>query len=136
MSWICPKCSRQFKNPNQWHSCEKNEIASVMENKPKEIVVLYHALAVKVKALGPVTIEATRSAVMFKAPATFLAFKPKKDGAIIEFFLPEARDEFPVFRVLRISRKRWVHIVTLENEKDLNQKVIGWINESYGLLRK
>ena len=91
----------------------------------------------KIRDFGPdVMISAAKSCVFAKAPGTFIAFKPKKDQLLLEFFLSKAVEEFPVEKTLRYSRTKVVHWVRIDGKEQINAQLLRWLRESYRISRQ
>ena len=45
-------------------------------------------------------------------------------------------DEFPVYRIVPISKNRLVHCVMLDNPDQVDEKLVGLLKESYELISK
>ncbi|MEW6470428.1 MAG: DUF5655 domain-containing protein [Bacteroidota bacterium] len=134
--WICPKCKRPFKSRNQWHSCVRVDPDSIFDRFPLA-EGLYKKLVKKIRGFGPdVMISAAKSCVFAKAPGTFIAFKPKKDHLLLEFFLSKAVEEFPVEKTFRYSRTKVVHWVRIDGKEQINAQLLRWLRESYRISRQ
>ena len=60
--------------------------------------------------------------------------KPRKDHVEIEFQLGREIREFPVYRSLRVSRNRVVHLAVIEDPRDVDRELLDWLRESYELI--
>lgn len=134
--WICPECNRPFGSKNQSHSCVKINAADLLKHKPVQLVKAYHKLEKQLGKLEGSMITAAKSALFFKAPSTFCAVKFRKTYMEVEFFLDKKTDVFPVSKTLQLSARRIVHVVPVQDAKEVNAQLIGWIKESYSLVKK
>jgi hypothetical protein len=71
--WKCPKCSRQFANRNQEHSCGKYTVEDFLMGKGPEAESLYRAFEKLVLGLGPVLLAPAKTRVGFQARMIFAA---------------------------------------------------------------
>lgn len=134
--WTCPKCKRPFKTKNQWHSCVRVKPAQIFEKYPLA-AKLYDVLEKKVMAFGSdVMISAARSCVFAKANGTFIAFKPKKDCLVLEFFLPDVVEEFPIEKHFRYSKTKVVHYLRIDGKEQINKQLMKWLKTSYSIIKK
>lgn len=134
--WICPECSRTFKNKNQWHSCVNTSVDTFLHGKPEPLISLYHLLINSVKKFGPLQIQTVQSAILVKTGSTFLEIKFAKDHLRIAFYLDHETKEFPVVKSLRVSKNRVAHVVCLGKKEDLDSQMINWLKHSYLLVKK
>ncbi len=67
MIFVCPKCERELRKPNQWHSCVKVEIGELFNNKSKEVEFVFDKLFVEIFEWGNISVSATdENAIRFK----------------------------------------------------------------------
>ena len=133
--WICPSCSRHFKNTNQHHSCKTVAKKLLFNRRPIYLQDLYELIYCEILRFGEFREEAVPPNVLYyKTRSTFMAIKVKSRWLDIEFFLEEIEDVPPVKRYLQISKNRVVHIVSIDNPKDINQQLINWMLRSYQLI--
>jgi Domain of unknown function (DUF5655) len=136
MSWVCPICKRPFKNVNQQHSCTSINPETVFENRPEKIKKIYNKLYIACSKFGNMQVTATKDAVFFKNDGTFASIKPKKEAIVIEFFLPTAIDEFPVYKTVILSKNRVVHYVQADDLAQVDKQLLSWLKTSYELVGK
>jgi hypothetical protein len=112
----------------------KLAVGSHLENKSPEVRETVEKILAELHDVGDVTIESVKTVIQVKAGATFLSMKPKKDHVEIEFQLGREIREFPVYRSLRVSRNRVVHLAVIEDPADVDSTLVGWLRESYELI--
>lgn len=134
MSWTCPRCEKQFRNTNQWHSCYVINLEKHFKNKSDKTKNLFEKIWQPLKKLEGVSLNPVKSSVQVKAGATFLSIKPKKEHLEIEFQLAEEYSEFPVYRIVRISGKRLLHFAIIEETGDITPALIKVLKKSYKLV--
>jgi hypothetical protein len=135
MPWTCPACKKKFKNPNQEHSCARVPVDAHLKNKPAAIRMIYDRIIMEVQRFGPYTLNPVKSSIQVKAGATFLSVKPKRDRVDIEFFLSREEGREPVTKCFRVSGNRVLTCATIDNVMQVNERLVGWIRESYELIR-
>jgi hypothetical protein len=132
--WTCPKCKRTFRNAHQWHSCKTMDVIDHFENKPAIIKKTYEKLIDTVKPIGPVTIHAVKSAIFLKTNTTYIEIKPGKSHLLIGFYLAREVEGYPISKITRLSKNRFVHTIHLQSPADINRQVASWLKESYKLI--
>ena len=133
--WTCPKCQRTFRNTSQVHSCKQVDKESFFMNRPVHFRKLYEIIKNKVKSFGEFREEAVLpDVIFFKTKSTFLAIKVKKAWLDIEFFLDHLEDVPPVKKYLQTSKRRFVHLVSIDEEEDIDKQLMDWISDSYNLI--
>jgi len=132
--WTCPDCGKKFRNKNQWHSCCRFSLDDHLINKSESIRSTIFLLIREIKNFGPIQINPVKSSIQVKAGATFLSVRVKRDHVELEFQLSRQKEDFPVHRVVRISGKRYLHFVYIQEPEDVDETLLGWLKESYGLI--
>ena len=134
MSWICPVCFRNFKHKNQEHSCLKKIPEDHFTDKTALVKQLYDNLVIQLSVFGKFNINAVQNAIIFSSKSTFLAVKPKKNWLDLEFLLSEEIDEFPVHKVVKISKNRYAHFVRLSRTDEIDGQLLSWLENSFKLI--
>ena len=133
--WKCPDCHREFKNKNQWHSCVIVKEQELFANLPVHVWDLHEQLKSKCQEHGVVSVDTTKSCIYFVDQKRFLAIKPRKNGLILEFVLNREIDLFPVIKIFQIGKFRYAHRLAIDQQEDLTDEVIDWIQEARMLLK-
>jgi hypothetical protein len=133
MSWTCPKCERELKNPNQWHNCVKVSIDSLFEGKAAELVFVFDALLSEIIDWEDVAVSATQNCIVFVHNQTFLIIRPMKKQLDLKFYSEKEQEEFPIIKSIFYSGKYENHI-RVSTLDDLNQTIFAYIKQSYQLL--
>ena len=133
MTWSCPLCKRTFRSTNQSHSCVVKNIDDHFIGKNINVRATYDVLESKLKSIFDFSIHPVLNAIMFTTDATFLAIKPKKSWIDLEFILSNEVNEFPIHKVAKASKTRYAHFVRIQEPKEIDEQLIGWIKEAYKL---
>jgi hypothetical protein len=72
--------------------------------------------------------------IFFKTQSTFLAVKVKKKWLDIQFFLDHLEDVPPVKKYLQTSKRRFAHLVSIDEEADIDGQLRSWMKASYELI--
>ena len=135
--WTCPKCKRQFKRKGQTHGCRLISKDALFIRRRPELKLLYQKIAAVAKTFGLVREETVPpDVIFFKTDSTFLAVKVKKDHLDIEFFLDHRADAPRVLKFLQTSKHRFVHLVPIDEEEDIDDQLVEWMRASYDLIKE
>ncbi len=133
--WTCPECNRTFRNTNQVHTCRLVTKESLLAKRSQHINELYEALLHELKKFGEFREEAVPPDVLFlKTKSTFLMVKLKTKWIDVEFFLEKLEDVPPVKKYLQTSKRRVVHVVSIDSLEDIDDQLIDWMHRSYELI--
>ncbi|MDH3650616.1 MAG: DUF5655 domain-containing protein [Saprospiraceae bacterium] len=133
--WTCPECSRVFRNRNQLHTCKLVDKELFFENRPPHFHEMYETIKRYVQVCGSFREEAVApDVIFFKSKSTFLALKIKKRWIDVEFFLDHLEDIPPVKKYLQTSRRRFAHLVSIDEIEDIDQQLLAWIRSSHELI--
>jgi len=111
------------------------DIEMHFRNKPEALRATYEKLLKVTKAFGPYDINVVQSAIFLKTKSTYVEVKTRKTHLIVAFFLGREVTEFPMSRAVRMSKTKVAHELHLENPDDIDEQVIGWLKESYELVK-
>ncbi len=131
MSWICPRCKRSFRHPNQSHSCALVPLEKHFINKPEALKAAFTKLMAMVYDLGPVQVNALNGAITLAGKSTFLAFKTRKEYAEIEILSDVELDEFPIYKTFRVSKSRVALFIRIQGPDEIDDQLSGWIQRAY-----
>ena len=133
--WTCPECKRKFRSTNQSHSCMLADLDMHFRNKPDALLATYKKLLSVTQAFGPYDINVVQSAIFLKTKSTYVEVKTRKTHLILAFFLGREVTEFPMSRAVRMSKNKVAHELHLQHPDDIDAQVIGWLKESYELVK-
>ena len=129
--WICPDCSRTFKNTNQDHSCKKFDPELHFIHKEAHVKAIFQTLTELVLGFGEVQIHSLKHAILFTAKSNFLAVKPKKKWIDVEFLLKEEVNEFPIHKTVRVTKTKWAHFARIGSIQEIDEEMTGWWRRAY-----
>ena len=138
MAWTCTLCGKSFAKDNQSHKCEKVSLETLFENRSPHLADLFNELKRLLVQIGSFEVTTSKKAITLYAPShkAFLGIELKKKFLDIWFILEEDRNEFPVFKVVKPSKRRFAHYVRLAQEEDLEVFPLHLIQEAYERVRK
>lgn len=132
--FICPKCERPLTREKSWHYCKLISIDSLLANKPAELILVFNRLFAEVASWEGVSASATKTCIVFIAVKTFLVAKVMKEELDLKFVLPDACDDFPIYKRATYGKKL-EHYIRLKGEDDLDGDVLKFIRTSYEMTK-
>jgi hypothetical protein len=134
--WKCPTCERQFRNKNQAHSCIVTAVQDHWHASEENVRLTCEKLLSHVKRFGDIRISPVKNGIMVASASTFLAVKPKKKWVDIEFIHDTEINEHPIHKTVHYVKTKWAHFLRLDNPKDVNRQLMGWLKSAYESINK
>ena len=127
--WVCPKCSRQFANPHQNHSCKPPvPIALHFEGRPAWMRTAFDSIARK---LGKsIRVDGVAKGIHFAARSTFAGVTTTKSKMRVEFLMDRAITSPRIVKIERLGPTRIAHHVELIDTAGADAELIGWLKAS------
>jgi hypothetical protein len=132
MSWKCPKCERTLKQANQWHCCINQDIDTLFENRPTELIFVFDKILTYAFDLDEIEISATKNCIVFFKTQTFLVVKPMRKELNVKFYLEDPNVNYPFFRVAKYG-KQFEHHIRVSTIDEVNETLFTFIKQSYYL---
>ncbi len=133
MTWICETCGREFKNTNQWHSCEQSTIEQHINSKPVFIVEMFHKLLDVVSEFGDIELLPLKTVIQVQRSSTFLSIYLKKNKIHLEFQAMKEKKLPCITKLIRISKNRVFHLADLKEINEINTDLTKALKEAYNL---
>lgn len=133
MSWICPKCEREFPRPEQRHYCARVSLDSLFLGRPPELVLVFDKILAEVADWEGVLVGTTPNCIVFTRRLTFLVIRPMKKELYIKFYSKTAHPEKPVVKSVAWGNKFENHIRIAQLD-DLRPELFNYLRASYQLL--
>jgi hypothetical protein len=134
--WSCPQCGRQFERKSQPHSCRPYLLAGHFKGKAAGRL-LYEKLKKAVKnEMGSFKIESLACCIHFVSTFTFAAVKIFKDMIRVDFSLSRKIKSKRIGQFLQMSAHRYLYVVDIFNEDDIDEELLKWIREAYDKKRE
>ena len=133
MFFVCPKCERELRKPNQWHNCVKVEIGDLFKNKSADLEFVFDKLLAEIFGWENITVSATKNCIVFVHHQTFLIVRPMKTQLDLKFYSDKEQNEFPILKSLAYSGRFENHI-RISKLNDLTKELFSFIKKSYKLL--
>ncbi len=131
--YICPKCERELRNPNQWHNCVKMDIGELFKNKAVELEFVFDKLLTEIIEWDNIAVSATQNCIVFVHNQTFFVVRPMKTQLDLKFYSETEQTELPVVKSMAYSGRFENHI-RVARLTDLTDEVYNYIKKSYKLL--
>jgi hypothetical protein len=131
--WICPACGRRFKQPTAEHSCARYPLEHHLAGKPADTVALSEAYLALVRALGEVSIEPVKTAILLRRLTNFGAVKVVRSGLRCSLLLPYLPESGKLTSTMRYAPQKLACHFNLACMEDLDGEVHGWLQDAYDL---
>ncbi|PYP89043.1 MAG: hypothetical protein DMF61_04935 [Blastocatellia bacterium AA13] len=131
--WKCPECEREFAKRNQSHSCDSRSAVDHFLNKDPYLREAYEHLIGTLRTLGPLRVEAVKSAINFAAKFNFAAVRVAGDHLRVEFLLDHLIKSDRITKTERLSPTKIAYHVAVKSPSDVDRELIGWLKEAYTL---
>lgn len=133
MSWICPKCERELKKPNQMHYCIKVSVDDLLKGQSEDLVLAFDKLLAEVADWNDVTVSCSKNYIVFVRNKTFFLIRPMKKQLDLKFYSSKPPEKSPVTKsTLRAGR--YENHIKISSLNDLTARVFMFIKDSYLLL--
>lgn len=131
--WTCPQCSKTFAKAHQSHQCINLPPEALFSGKAPELWPIFELLIEKIEAFAPHTVTGSRKSISLYASnhKVFIVLQPKKKWIDIYFWLGREETEFPIFKVVQMSKTKWSHFVRIDSPDDIDRQLLGWIAEGH-----
>jgi len=133
MSWICPKCERELKKPNQVHYCIKVGVDELLKDQSEELVLAFDKLLAEISDWDGVTVSCSKNCIVFVYKQTFFVIRPMKKWLDLKFYSEKKPEEPFVFKSM-LYGKRYQNNIRLTRLDDLTPRIFALVMESYRLL--
>jgi hypothetical protein len=130
--WTCTNCGRSFEKAKQPHSCQKIPLKQHFENKEKA-KKLFDYLLKRCNDIGTYKVISIPCCIHLFGKYDFLAALPKKDGLEIRFALDRVLNSPRLKQSVPLSTKVFKNCFEITSEKEIDDKFMEWLKESYHL---
>lgn len=132
--WKCPSCKRAFTRANQRHACGTGDRATVLRNRPPELVAVYSALEEFVQSLGPIELVARDRYVLFRTTRIFADVVVMVACIRLAIHLPR-RAEHVMFSKIVADTRHVTHVTQLQHVAEV-QTVEPFVREAYAFSQR
>ena len=132
--WKCPTCKRKFTRVNQRHACGTGDRASVLRDRPPELVAVYAALETFAKSLGPIELVARDRYVLFRTTRIFADVVVMTACIRLAIHLPR-KLEHAMFSKIVADKRHVSHVAQLQHAAEV--EALGpFLSEAYDYSRR
>ena len=134
-----------MKSADKAFPTEKGSLDELLffEGKPKPFLIYETLRKALVQAHADVSINVKKTQISFRNRYVFalVSFQrvphAPKESLLITFGLPEKKDSPRIAVATQAARNRWTHHVVVQREEEINEELLGWIEDAYAFsLRK
>ena len=131
--WICPKCQRPFRRPDQWHICSEKTIDEIFEGKEDNVVLAFDDLLLATAEWEPNLITPARRAIMFTNKRAWMVVRPLKTVLDASFFTDAVLHSPLLHRSVKDSmgKAKFRHTLRLTGPGELTAEMIDLMRLGY-----
>ena len=131
--WTCPDCGHRFVTPNIWHSCGNFEMEDHFADKEFVVRETFAELERIVKEIGPVTIYAQKTRIVFQVRTRFAAVVTRKKWLNLQLWLKRETSHALLQKIEMYTYRDYGHIFRLRSPQDIDDRLGELIRESYAV---
>jgi hypothetical protein len=129
--WICPQCDREFGRARQSHVCVPGcTVDATFAGRPATQRAAYDAILAHVRDEGTVHEDAVQVGVFLKAEQKFAEVRPMARALSLLLVLPREVDDPRVLRRAPLAQGRFLHVIRLRGEEDVDVQLRAWLSEA------
>lgn len=129
--WECPRCGARLIARNLSHACGPYSIEKFLEGKSDVGRDLFGRFVGLIARCGPYEVAPAKTRVAFMAAVRFASVnRIGRDSIDVHFVLPRSIDSPRLRRVEHLG-KLHVHHMRIEDPRDFNRELAGWLRRSY-----
>src|SRR5438046_2951897 len=117
MTWKCPQCHRSFRQVNQRHACGVGNPATLLKDRPPELVGLYRKLVATINGFGIVEVVTRNRYALFRTTRIFMDLTVMRDALRVVIHLGR-RVSAPYFVKIGEGGKRVSHVALVRTDED------------------
>jgi hypothetical protein len=110
-----------------------NDAKALFETVNPPVKDTYDLLMEQVERFGPQTVEPKKTSIHVNNGSAFLGIHPKKNWLDITIVTVEPINSERVRKTEQVSKNRFHNELRLEDAKDVDDELVGWLHEAYSL---
>jgi hypothetical protein len=130
-TWVCPSCGRRFARENTRHVCERHSVADKLDAATPHALTLYEGLKALAAECGEFFEEATKTAIEFKTPRTFIAIGLNKKWLNCSIWLPAPLHHARIQHNYPVSGNLYAIHFRIKSLDELDAQLKSWLCEAY-----
>lgn len=131
--WTCPECGHRFVTPNIWHSCGNYDIDEHFVDRDTAVRATFDEIVRIAEGLGPVTIYAQKTRIVFQVRTRFAAVVTRKRWLNLQLWLKRRVSHPHLQKVEMYTYRDHGHIFRLASPEDIDDRLIELLRESYAV---
>ena len=96
--WTCARCGHRFVTRNLWHSCVRVRLADHFKGKDPIVRTLFNQWRALARSMGPVTVYAQKSRIVFMVRVRFGGAIVRKDWLEARLWLKRRADHPTLYK--------------------------------------
>ncbi len=92
---------------------------------------IFDAVMARLAPVGPIHVEPVSVGIFLKRSRTFAELRPKQRWVALSFSLRRRVEHPLITRKVELYHGRYFHVVNLRRAEDLDERIVGWLTESY-----
>jgi Domain of unknown function (DUF5655) len=101
--------------------------------KNPELKAAYDRLLAELRKFGPVNEAAKQTSIHLEKNSGFAGVHPRKNSFNLEFRTDYKIDDPRITRQQQLSARRFEHTVKVEQESDVDARLLKWLKDAYEL---
>jgi hypothetical protein len=131
--WTCPRCGRQFRARNTYHSCGQYSLEQHFAGRDAGVRALYDRLLATLQQFGPVKAYPVQTRIVLQAETPFAAAVPRKRWLDLYIWLHRWATHPRLHHVEKHIFRDFGHVFRLERPADLDPELIALLREAYAI---
>jgi hypothetical protein len=131
--WTCPDCGHRFVTPRLWHSCRRYRLSDHFKGKDPIVRELFNHFRSAVRKIGPVTIYAQKTRIVFQVRSRFAGCMPRVHWLDCGFWLKRRARHHRVRRIETIEGRDYIHYFRLTRPEELDSRLLELLREAYSV---
>jgi uncharacterized protein DUF5655 len=131
--WTCPRCGRQFRARNTYHSCGQYSIEQHFAGRDAVVRDLYDRLLDTLGQFGPVKAYPVKTRIVFQADTPFAAAVPRKHWLDLYVWLHRWATHPRLHHVEKHIFRDFGHVFRLARRAELDPDLIALLREAYAI---
>jgi hypothetical protein len=133
--WTCPRCGQKFVTKNLWHSCGHATVDDWRGKPGSRARALYERFERLIARCGEYDVSPAKTRIAFLGRVRFASItRLGEDGMRCNLALPYALRSPRFTKVSEVVPGWWSHELRIEDVRELDAEVQGWLRRSYRLM--
>ena len=129
--WKCPACGHRFVTRNLWHSCSRHRVTKHFTGKDAAVRDLFRELRNRVRTLGPVTVYAQKTRIVFQVQVRFASVQARKHWLDVSLWLTRPQPNLNVRKIESLLPRAHIHRFRLHNISQMDEDFMAMMKQSY-----